>query len=441
MKAYFKHQLKSNTRAIIVISLLAILISVFVAFDSMDRERSRKFVFDGEKYYSSFRSDINGNPVSYQKEVIHNEGDNRYFEFISVPITDEEIIEVKYRELTLSTSMTVLIILSIAVPVWVFAFLKKKRNLDCAYSLPITKRGIGMVQYAVGAITVFIPFVCAYVATLICYASFGSFAALGHGYLISHFAISLLMGFVLYSISVFVFERANSVVDGIVLICAYMVGLYFLVYGIEGTVNGIVHWHNDIVAARFNLYLDYSDSYIYAYEAKWSRIIEEIFFQEDYAVPAYFFGELLSNYEYCAQTVYSEIVAQAWERSATLIWFIIWSAVGLLSAGGAIYFFDKKKAESAEEISGSAFGYKVLIPLLAFPIIIADGILEGEFTEALLITVGSAVAYTVYRRGVRYKKSDYIIVGIMLVLSIASIFVEPAFNSYLSSIRRGVWGA
>ncbi len=434
MKAYFKHQLKNNLRVIIVISLLAILISVFVAFDSMDRERSRKFVFDGEKYYSAVNHDGNGNPIGYYSD------DFSYMNGMKT-ITDEKIIEVTYRDLTLSTSMTMLIILSIAVPVWMFAFLKKKRNLDCCYSLPITKRGIGMVQYAVGAITVFIPFVCAYVATLICYASFGSFATLGHGYLVSHFAISLLMGFVLYSISVFVFERANTIVDGIILICVFMVGLYFLVYGIEGTVNGIAQWHNDVVAAKHNVYGEHIDGYFYVDDYALSRVIKGIFFQEDYAVPAYFFGELLSNYEYCAMTVYSEIVAQSWERSATLVWFIIWSVVGLLSAVGAVYFFDKKKAESAEEISGSAFGYKVLIPLLAFPIIIADGILEGEFTEALLVTVGSAVAYTVYRRGVRYKKSDYIIVGIMLVLSIASIFVEPAFESYLRSIRLGVRGA
>ena len=139
MKTYFKHQLKTNARAIIILTVLSMLICFFVAFDSMDRERSRKFVFDGEKYYSAVNHDGNGNPIGYYSD------DFSYMNGMKT-ITDEKIIEVTYRDLTLSTSMTMLIILSIAVPVWMFAFLKKKRNLDCAYSLPISRRAMGAVD-------------------------------------------------------------------------------------------------------------------------------------------------------------------------------------------------------------------------------------------------------------------------------------------------------
>ena len=416
MKAYFKHLLKSNARIIIIISLLMILVSVFVSLDSMDCVCTKTFVYDGEEYHAALNRDMNNTPIGYYPGGNYNQ--QNYKE-----ITDEEIVTVKYRSLALSTSVTIIIALSVIVPICMFALLKKKRNLDCIYSLPITKRGIVIVHYAVGGVTVLVPFVCSYVATLVCHASYGGFASLGYGYLLSHFAICLLMGFVLYSICVFVFERANTVVDGVIFIGIYMVGLYFLVWGIESLMRSAEDWRywlsllNDPSGATYIS----GQHYYFA-------------MHEDCAIPAYIFCELLSQYEYCAETLYSCVTH--WSYDGTVFWFCFWSVVGVAAAVLTFVLADKKKTESAEEISSSAFGYKVLIPLLAFPIIIADGILYGEFTEALLITVGSAVAYTVYRRGVRYKKSDYIIVGIMLVLAIVSVFSDNFLERYTIELFR-----
>jgi hypothetical protein len=423
MKAYFKHQLKNNSRAIIVITVLMTLIAVFTAFDSMDYERCMWFVEENGEYYTA-----NGNMLRDPTEY--------YLNGKSVPITDQKLLQVKYRDLTLSTPMTMLIILSLAVPVWMFAFLKKKRNLDCLYSLPITKRGVGIVQFAVGGITVLVPFVVSYAATLICYASYGSFATLGHNYLIGHFAISLLMGFVLYSISVFVFEKANTVIDGIIFIAVYMVGLLLLLYAADEIIRNVCDIRNALVWAEKvksgGVGTEHYDSHVLGY---WRHLS----IYQDYGVPAYYFGELLSSYEYCAMTVYHDMVSNAWADNGTVFWMIFWSIAGIASAAGAIYTFGTKKTESAEEISNSLFGYKLIIPILSFSLILAGGVLDGEFATALLITVAAAVGYTVYRRGVRYKKSDYIIVGIMLVLAIVSVFfenfLERQMNELYNSMR------
>lgn len=412
MKAYFKHLLKSNARIIIIISLLMILVSVFVSLDSMDRVHTKNFVYDGEVYHDNLNYDRNATPVGY-----YPGGNHKHYK----EITDEEIITVTYRCLTLLTSETIIIALSVIVPICMFALLKKKRNLDCIYSLPITKRGIVIVHYAVGGVMVLVPFVCSYVATLVCHASYDGFARLGYGYLLSHFAICLLMGFVLYSICVFVFERANTVVDGVIFIGIYMVGLYYLVGGIESLMHGVEDW-------RYWLRL-LNDPTTYEVQYRYN-----FYMCDDCAIPAYIFCRLLSQYEYCAETLYSQVTH--WGVDGTVFWFCFWSVVGVAAAVLTFVLADKKKTESAEEISSSAFGYKVLIPLLAFPIIIADGILYGEFTEALLITVGSAVAYTVYRRGVRYKKSDYIIVGIMLVLAIVSVFSDNFLEHHTIELFR-----
>ena len=414
MKAYFKHLLKSNARIIIIISLLMILVSVFVSLDSMDRVNTKTFVYDGEEYHAALNRDIKGTPIGYYPGGNYNQ--QNYKE-----ITDEEIVTVNYRSLALSTSVTIIIALSVIVPICMFAFLKKKRNLDCVYSLPITKRGIGIVHYAVGGVTVLVPFVCSYVATLVCHASYDGFASLGYGYLLSHFAICLLMGFVLYSICVFVFERANTVVDGVIFIGIYMVGLYFLVWGIESLTRSAEDWRYWLSLLNDPSGATYVSRHHYYFAM-----------HEECAIPAYIFCELLSQYEYCAETLYSQMTK--WSFDGTVFWFCFWSVVGVAAAVLAFVFADKKKTESAEEISNSIFGYKLLIPLIAFPFILSNGVLDGYYNEALLVTIGAAVAYTVYRRGVHYKKSDYIIVGTMLALSIISIFAKPIMHDLIRDV-------
>ncbi len=406
MKTYFRHQLKSNARVIIIITVLMTLISVFTCLESMERQRMTTFIHANGNYYNTAYYDNDGNPTSY-----HDEHGN------IVPVTSEQIIKVEYRDLSLGNSLVMLAILSLAVPVWMFAFLKKKRNLDCCYSLPITKQGIGLVQYAVGAITVAVPFLCSYISTLICYASIGDFSTLGHGFLAVHFLMSLLLGFVVYSISVFAFERANTVIDGVVFIIAYMVGLYLIIYAAEELYNSVVRHYNEMFWDRF-----YSSEKLF---------LHRVNLDEESAIPIAFFVDMLEKYESCAETVYSTVVEKMWSGSRHVIWFVFWCAAGVFSAGGAICCFGKKKTECVEEISNSFFGYKLLIPLIGFPIILSDGVLCGNYTTALLVTVGCAVAYTVYRRGVRYKKSDYIILGVMLLLSVIAVFWEQAWYAYL----------
>ena len=131
MKSYFKHQLKSYSRAIIIITVLMMIVSFFVAAESMRHERYTLFVKVGEKVYTDVEYSYNG-----EKNVPTRYHDGKGY----VNITDEEIIEVSYRDLSLSYPASLLFLLAVTVPVWMFGFMKKKRNLDCFYSLPISKR-------------------------------------------------------------------------------------------------------------------------------------------------------------------------------------------------------------------------------------------------------------------------------------------------------------
>lgn len=413
MKTYFKHQLKTNARAIIILTVLSMLICFFVAIDSMDRVRSVSYVVKDGEYYIVTSYYPNGDPKSYYSDTISHE----------TFITNEEIVTVKYRDLSLAPSMAVLMVLAVGVPVWMFAFLKKKRNLDCCYSLPITRRGIGLTQYSVGLVAVYVPFVCSYVLTLITNASFGLFGALGHGYLISHFGVCLLAGFVIYSLSVFVFEKANSVIDGVVFVVAYMLVLYVLVYDTQNIINEI-----GMLRAK----------YVYNESIKNGALRDLVYFNpfyfnvsEDSGIPFVFFISLLEDLEYSAETVYGARMERFFSDTENIVWLVFWTVVGIMTAVGAVWGFGKKSAQAAEEISNSIFGYKLLIPLVGFSYIVPYGIFDSDATSCLAMMVACAVGYTVYRRGVKYKKSDYIIIGIMLALTVCSLYAYDAIEEIL----------
>ena len=406
MKRYFKHQLKSYSRAIIIITVLMMIVSFFVAAESMRHERYTLFVKVGEKVYTSVEYSYNG-----EKNVPTRYHDGKGY----VNITDEEIIEVSYRDLSLFYPASLLFLLAVAVPVWMFGFMKKKRNLDCFYSLPISKRETGTVQYLLGGIAAVIPFVFSYAVMLACNASYGLFGNLEHKYIFYHFLICLIAGFILYSLSCFVFEKANTVIDGIVMICVYMLLLYLLISNTEAITNKIF---------QISYRLEYGE-YIESLRPGTAGVAPRLRYlslNEDNAMPFYFFEELLNYLECDAEMIYVNYTSKYFGDS-DLNWFIAWCVIGLLSSFGLIYGFNKKKAESAEESSSSIFCYKLLIPLCCISTNINLGIFDStETTSCLAITVACAVGYAIYRRGVRFKKSDYIVLGIMLALTVCSMF-------------------
>ncbi len=420
MKRYFIHQLKTHSRAIIIITVLMILISVFGCLGEYRIAYTRYFVDDGEKIYNVW--DYN----EYNKSASYYNDDNN-----KIIITNEKIIEVKYYSLLLTYPVVILIILSIVVPAWMFGFMKKKRNLDCLYSLPITKRGIGVVQYLLGIIAVFVPFVSSYAVIIIDNISYGLFGNIAHEYLVAHFIVCLIAGFVIYSLSCFAFERANSVIDGIIMIGVYLVVLYFIAFSVGSIINKTSYF---IFRAEFDETIKNGIIPSTRPESFYLRVFEER------GIPFVAFGELLDTLKTDAEWAYSSYTTNFLETPSNIFWLVLWCVIGLLSAFGVIYGFDKKKAESAEEISNSIFSYKLLIPFTFILSNINYAIFRGDTTACISMTVACIVAYTIYRRGVKYKKSDYIVMGIMISLTICSLFVfDTITQSFVYNPYEEIW--
>lgn len=405
MKRYFIHQLKSHSRAIIIITVLMMLVSFFVAVDTMRYEHEHYYVTDGENWYDAYVED--GKPTRYHSYA----NQDGYVDVII--ITTEKIIEVKYHDLSLSYPAVILLLLSVTVPAWMFGFMKKKRNLDCLYSLPITKRGIGIAQYLLGLIAVFTPFVFSYAVMLICNAAHGLFGNIAHKYLVIHFLICILFGFIIYSLSCFAFDRANTVIDGIIMIGIYLFILYVLAYNIEIIVREII-------------YLNHLASHTYSSGMTPSHYYFAL--HNEGSVPFVLFVDLLETIESDAEQVYQCYTKTYFEQTKNVVWIIIWSVVGLLSTFGLIYGFEKKKAESAEEISSSIFCYKLIIPVISILFNVTNGIFDNDTTVCIVATIACVVAYTIYRRGFKYKIGDYIVIGLMILLTFCSLFVNEAIR-------------
>ena len=385
-KSYFVRLLLNNSRALIIMSICVLLFGIFMASSAMEYTSQRHYTDAAGQFVH--RSDNYPNGFYYDEVT----GGIR-------PCTTTTRV-VKYRDTLLGYPMAILMITSVFVPVWMLAYTKKRKNLDCFYSLPISRRAFAMTHYLVGLIMAFVPFILSYIQVLLSYLFVDSnmFTKLPVSLIFTHFSICVLMGLVLYSISAFVFNEANSVFDGCIFIITYLVFGYFLL---------------DV----FNNMLLKDNLLNYA----------------EYAMPHLFFGEVLNEFEESI-TFFGLLKCTVFSDEGVIGWMIFYVFVAIASFIGFYYYSGIKKAERSESISDTPFGYKTLIPLLAIPNAInATGLMEEEYSyyaspaQAMSIVVAALVAYTVYRRGVKYKIGDYIVLGICLFFVVVAVIsgIQP----------------
>lgn len=278
---------------------------------------------------------------------------------------------------TLYIPVIFLSILAYVLPVLEFSFFKKRINLDCAYSLPISRRAMGTVHYLTGLITLLGAFTVSYLV------NFALLLSRGDGWfnfapMIAHYLLCLLLGFAMYSLMVFVFNEANTKGDGI-----WFMILYSFVMV--------------LVVSALSKILD--DNYLFG--------------DTFCAIPWEFINTLTSCYEHLVE-IHASHKTAFWQTSEYVGWFIFWVAVGIASAVGFFLTFGKRRMEKTEEISNSYFGYRVLIPIYA-----AGGMFSIRtsqiFTFWVIIELFAFLGYTIYRRGFHYKRSDIIILLSLLV--------------------------
>lgn len=355
--SYFRYHLKSKLRWLIVLTAIALF---FVLMFSITGQRTPRWEY-----------------IEGLDDVVLT-GQYYYDSYIGWPVT-------------------MLILCAYILPVTEFAFMKKRRNLDCLYALPISRSQLGSVHYLTGLICLVVPYVSAYLANFLLMLRYPE----GFYYLplVEHFLLNLIVGITVYSIMVFVFNQANTVIDGIIFMALWSFAFTFVLSAVDS---------------------------LFSYISMWLRLAEEQYdtfwtswyLDTGYGTP---FGFSMNN-----SWIYAQIIEKAKSTTREHIWdvqaivsSVVWPVLGAAAAVGFFRFFGQRRAEKTEEISDSWFGFKLLIPVYAFCSLIALGGITGLF-DIVFVFVG----YVVYRRGFRLKKSDWIIMGIYFnIFILFSVFM------------------
>ncbi len=297
---------------------------------------------------------------------------------------------INYNDSGIYILATVLGVFCTLIPILELSGFKNRRNLDTLYFFPIKRSKMALVHYLSGALQIFIIYTVSFLASWIYLSVRTDYFALE--YMPLYYLFSLILGGVLYSVFMFIFGEANSVADG-VLFCGLWI---FLLY--------LVMW---VVRSEFLS----------------QYIVNTKLWEDSSSIPAWgivyaplnnltvIFQDLIEVNKKLLQYDYTSVHAARY--MSQMYMFFIWIGLGVAAAVGYFLRFAKKGAHMAGELSGSPFGYKMLIPVYGYLLILAS-----RTADAMMIVVILAlmlIGYIIYRRSFRIKKGDIIIIACSLL--------------------------
>lgn len=292
-------------------------------------------------------------------------------------------METGYRS-TLYIPAFFMSILTYIIPVMEFSFFKKRINLDCVYSLPISRTAMGAVHYITGLIMLWGTFTLSYLLNFI-FILIRGIENIQTPPVTDHYLLCLLLGFAIYSMMVFVFNEANTVGDGILFMILYTFVLFVVSFAGAVWISEFADIHS-----KGKMFL-----------LPWGTVME-----------------VTGACQYRAEKLGNVLF---WENSKYIGVILFWVAVGIASIAIFFYKFGKKRMEKTQETSDSWFGFRILIPIYAI-----SGMLILGWYDILMffiIELLTLIGYTIYRRGFHYKKADIVFICSLFIFLIAGIFI------------------
>jgi len=298
---------------------------------------------------------------------------------------------------SLESVATVLGILCFLIPILELSGFKNRRNLDTLYFFPIRRERMALAHYLSGLVQIFVIYTVSFVAlwlTLVFKTDCFSLE-----YMPLYYILSLLAGLVIYSIACFIFGEANTDADGILFLALWTFAAYILMYTVR------------IYVLRELL----RETQLWPYEsiAEWGPLYAPI---NNLTV---IFQNLIETNRQRDPYSYTNSYAARYLSQAYM--FAVWGALGVAAAFGFFYRFKRKDAHLAGEISNSIFGYKILIPLYGYSLLLmySDLDIMTIIVFALMLT-----GYFFYRRSFKIKKSDIIIIACGILPMILSAILR-----------------
>ncbi len=280
-------------------------------------------------------------------------------------------------------------VLCTLIPMLETACFKNRRNLDTLYFFPIKREKLALAHYLSGFIQVTIIYSFTFFASYLYLLLNTSCFALEH--MVPYYLLSLLLGLVVYSVVIFLFGQANSVIDGVLFVGLWVFVIYIVAWQVRGTL--LESWLREDKA----LWLESSHlpawGILYAPLNNLTVIFQDLIEVNRHSV----------MYDYTSES------AAVFRRYFYM--FVAWGVIGLAAAFGYFFAFVRKGAEKAGEISSSWFGYKLLIPTYAYALLLFYADLD---IMTILVLAAMVVGYVIYRRGFKLKASDLICMGVSL---------------------------
>ena len=260
------------------------------------------------------------------------------------------------------------------IPIFELYQFKFKKNLDTFFSLPLSRRKIAICHFLSGLTQLFIIYTLSYVFLFFHRLIFSNNVIFK--YFLPHYFVVLALGILTYCVFCFAFYQANTLIDGIFFEILYI----FL----PGLFSQAITFVIDLVSSKYLSFYLFGDS-IYS--------------------PI---DSLTIMFERLAKPEFNSYVSSGIYPSMRMPFLIIWIIGCVAALLGFFITFERTKVEKIEGISDSPFGYKVLIPVCG--VILANLI---PMLNIIMVVSG----YIIYRRGFKFKKSDYIVASTILVLS------------------------
>ena len=288
-----------------------------------------------------------------------------------------------YYDCMLGLPVTILSVSAFALPLLEFSFFKKRRNLDCAYALPISRREMGLVHFLTGLALLVIPFTCSYFINYVLLLRYPSDFEVSP--LLAHYFLTLCFGVCIYAINTFIFNEANSVIDGVCFVILWTFVFVLVSLSISRVLYDLMGWER------------YSE-------------LELNFLDSEMIIPIGPLSALTTEYAYVVEQTRWADLQDFWADSGNLFWMAALVILGIGAMVGFVFTFGRRAAQKTEEISDSWFGYRVMIPIYA-----VCGMLLFDEPGMWLIIEGIAfVGYVIYRKGFHLKKSDWMVLALLV---------------------------
>jgi len=286
-----------------------------------------------------------------------------------------------------STSLIVfLICAALFLPIWAAHYKMSARSLDVYYSLPISRRKLLLVNFVAGFLILLISYTVAYVAGA--FITLVKFPAVAHIHYVWYYFALIIPAYIAYSISFFMYTRANSTTDGTV----------FILFSVAAVTA--------LVSILYNLGANTLLDIISDGTTTFSPII----------IVRGFFVALL----------YGREAAISLGTINSLVLFTLLSAAATFS----LFYTEKyAKAENCGQISKSLFGYRVFIPFYAitFYVEAADWGISQIIWMYALIFIASYAMEALYSRTLKIGKKNLLVICGCLLAGIVCCIVKYNF--------------